>query len=737
VIGDVTWETPSPTSAGSLPLGNGDLAANVWVEPNGDIVFYLAKNDACDHLGRLIKIGRLRITLTPGLLTAGTKFAQKLSLEDASILISGGDTTVRLWVDAHWPRLVIELNTAQPVEVRASLDPWRTTARPIGEKEAHAACGLEGGPLKLLALPDHLVDGDANSVVWFQRNESSVWALTLDQQSLGAFKAKSSDPLLHRTFGGCLAGANFLQADARTLASRGPVTAATLTVTAHTAQTETAEQWIAQVRAKSDSAAASLTSDLWRDHCQWWRDFWARSYIRPEARAPDWDCAALIAQQSAWHRFMVACCSRGLYPMKFNGGLFTAEWGLKDENFDADYRRWGGGYWFQNTRLIYWSMLANGDYELLQPLFRMYRDMLPLAEHRSQAWFGHGGAFFPETLYFWGTHLPSNYGWDRTGKAAREIDNRYIRHYWTSGLELVALMLETFAHTGDTALLENELLPIARAVLGFYARHYPDDATGKLRFAPAQALETWWDAENPLPEIAALHFLLPRLQALPGKFLSPADLAAWQTLAARVPPLPMAQADGRTKLLAAEKHEDVPNNSENPELYAVFPFKLYGLGRPDLATAQWTFARRLFPDTGGWRQDAVHAALLGLTETAAFCVQKNYTDSSNFAARFRGFWGPNYDWVPDFDHGSVAQLALQTMLVQTVGDKIYLFPAWPGERWNVTFKLHLPGQTVVEGELKDSVLTRLSVTPESRARDIVVLLGVDKSKLAPAPDPRT
>ena len=731
MIGDVIWTTPGQGSADSLPLGNGDIAANVWSEPNGDIGVYLAKNDAWDHLGRLIKIGRLHLRLTPALAVNGGRFEQKLSLADASIVLTAADVTVRLWIDAHWPRLVVEVDSKSPCTVSASLDPWRAAPREIGVKEAHAACGLEGGPIKLTALPDQLVAAELDAVTWYQRNESSIWAASLDQQGLGEFKAKSSDPLLHRTFGGRLAGTGFKKSDERTLASLGATTSARLAVTVHAAQTPTLAQWLEQIRAAASAAAAPAPADLWRDHQHWWAEFWGRSYIRPVARAPDWDQAATIGQQSAWQRYLVACCGRGLYPVKFNGGLFTADWGLKDENFDADYRRWGGGYWWQNTRLIYWALLANGDYELMRPLFRMYRDMLPLAEHRTQAWYGHGGAFFPETLYFWGTHLPSNYGWDRTGKKTGEIENRYIRYYWTSGLEFIALMLETHAHTGDSALLEHELLPVARAVLKFCALHYPNDAGGKLRFAPAQALETWWESENPMPEIAALHDLLPKLLALPAASLLPADVADWHALAARLPALPMGRSGGRPILLAAEKHEDVPSNTENPELYAVFPFKLYGLGRPDLEIAQWTFTRRMFPDTGGWRQDAVHAALLGLTEAAAFYVSKNYNDRGNFGGTFKGFWGPNYDWVPDFDHGSVTQLALQTMLVQSVGDKILLFPAWPAARWNVTFKLHLPRQTIVEGELKDGQLIHLAVNPESRRANVVVLLGKDATAFPP------
>ncbi len=723
MIGDVRWSSPGQTSADSLPLGNGNLAANVWTEHAGDLVFYLAKNDAWDHLGRLIKLGRVRLRLTPGLTAPGGKFEQSLSLADASVAVTNGDTTVRLWIDAHWPRLVIDVTSRTPCQIEASLDPWRTAARTLSDRETHGACGLEGGPVPLVTQPDRLVTDEPDAVVWYQRNETSVWALTLDQQALGAFKAKSRDPLLHHTFGGRLTGAGFVRQGDSTLTTTSRVTSATLVLSAQSAQTATLGEWLTQLRAAAPSTASA---DHWRDHVQWWKEFWDRSYIRPVCRAPDWGQAALIAEQSAWQRYLVTCCGRGLYPVKFNGGLFTADWARPEEPFDADYRRWGGGYWFQNTRLIYWAVLASGDHELTRPLFRMFRDLLPLAEHRTKVWFGHGGAFFPETFYFWGTHLPSNYGWDRTGKAAGDIENRYIRRHWSSGLELVALMLETHAHTGDAALLESELLPIARAVLRFYAEHYPDDAGGRLRIAPAQALETWWEAENPQPEIAGLHFLLPRLLALPGPAVTAADRDAWRALATRLPPLPVGESGGRKKLLAAERHEDVPSNSENPELYAVFPFRLYGLGRPDLELAQWTFARRMFPDTGGWRQDAVQAALLGLTEAAAFYVGKNFTDPSNTAFRFKGFWGPNYDWVPDFDNGSVSQLTLQTMLLQAVGERIYLFPAWPVERWDVTFKLHAPHATIIEGELSGGRLVRLSVTPESRRMDVTVLLGRDQ-----------
>jgi len=43
---NVVWTEPGPGSAESMPLGNGDVGLNLWVEPGGDLVFYISKTDA-------------------------------------------------------------------------------------------------------------------------------------------------------------------------------------------------------------------------------------------------------------------------------------------------------------------------------------------------------------------------------------------------------------------------------------------------------------------------------------------------------------------------------------------------------------------------------------------------------------------------------------------------------------------------------------------------------------------
>jgi alpha-L-fucosidase 2 len=98
-------------------------------------------------------------------------------------------------------------------------------------------------------------------------------------------------------------------------------------------------------------------------------------------------------------------------------------------------------------------------------------------------------------------------------------------------------------------------------------------------------------------------------------------------------------------------------------LYAVFPFRLFGVGKPELETGRLTFEKRTVKGNNGWRQDDTQAAMLGMTQVAAdYIVERAKTKHEE--SRFPAFWGPNMDWIPDQDHGGNLMMALQTMLMQ-------------------------------------------------------------------------
>lgn len=124
---NLTWDSLGTDQNSSMPLGNGDLALNVWTEQNGDIVLLVAKADAWSENGQLLKLGRVRVTLTPNPFTANSPFAQTLRLETGEVQIQAGQSRARIWVDANHPVAHLEIQTPQPVQIRARSEVWRTT----------------------------------------------------------------------------------------------------------------------------------------------------------------------------------------------------------------------------------------------------------------------------------------------------------------------------------------------------------------------------------------------------------------------------------------------------------------------------------------------------------------------------------------------------------------------------------------------------------------------------------
>lgn len=701
---NVSWDSPSRDASGSMPLGNGDVGANVWVEENGDLLLLIAKTDAWDENATLLKLGRIRIRLSP---VAITPFRQTLHLRTGEIEIILGATRVRVFVDANHPTIVIEAD-GEPVELSAKLEMWRNEPYTIKTQTGDLFKQLgKPDPFPTIVSPDQVLDSP-DRVMWCHHNgprEHDGYEINLRLQGLGEMLDRLTHPLLGRTFGASMQGEGFVRRDNFTLGSSSPARSHRFTVTALTMHPSSIEQWRGQLEQIAGAADRTV-------HEHWWEAFWARSHMFVTSA----DAHALeVTRAYVLQRFMNACAGRGAQPIKFNGSVFTVG---KPE--DPDFRRWGGpGFWFMNQRLIYWPMLAMGDFDLLRPWLAMYRDMLPLLRHRTRVFYNHGGAHFPETIMFWGAEVSAHYGWTPFEQRARpEAECSYVSYYWTCGLELSLILHVWFEMTQDESVARDFVVPIADAVIEFYDLHYPRDAEGKLRIEPSQSLETWHDATNPLPELAGLHVLLPRLLAMPRHLVPGTMQERCQRILRQLPPLPTGEKDGRKVLLPAERF-DKKFNTENPELYAVFPFRLHGVGKPHLQLARDTFALRRHASHDCWSQDDIQMAFLGLTNQAKEWVSKRAGPASHSDSRFPAFWNAFHDWIPDMDHGGVLQMALQSMLMQCDGRQILLLPAWPRE-WDADFKLHAPFQTILEGKVRAGWIEDLHVTPEARREDVVI-----------------
>ncbi|MBC7328694.1 LamG domain-containing protein, partial [bacterium] len=418
-------------------------------------------------------------------------------------------------------------------------------------------------------------------------------------------------------------------------------------------------------------------------------------------------------------RFITACAGRGAYPIKFNGSLFVMPWpGCPN---DADYRRWGPGYWWQNTRLPYISACTSGDYDIMQPLFNMYAgEVFEVSKFRVRRYFGFEGVYYPECIYPWGAVFMDTYGWEKPASEREDKlqSSRWHKYEWVGGLELVYMMLDYYEHTLDEKFLREKVIPLAYEICLFFNNFYKTGPDGKLIMEPSQALETWWDCRNPMPEIAGLQAITARLLALPEGKLPSHIKDFLREFREKIPPLPLREIDGVMMLAPAERFAQ-KSNVENPELYAVFPFRLVSFEKPNVELGIQALRHREDRGNFGWRQDDIFMAYLGLAKEAKDYIVGR-ARAKNPLCRFPAFWGPNYDWTPDQDHGGVLMKALQSMLIQTEGRRIYLFPAWPKE-WDVDFKLHAPYRTTIEGKLIGGKLVELKVTPEERRKDITIL----------------
>ena len=196
----------------------------------------------------------------------------------------------------------------------------------------------------------------------------------------------------------------------------------------------------------------------------------------------------------------------------------------------------------------------------------------------------------------------------------------------------------------------------------------------------------------------------------------PAAACRWARPASdgKIPDEGKAAPDGKPIILPAEKYSKSAN-VENTEMYAVFPYHQYGVGLPDLELARDTYAAKLFRSSTCWGHDGLDAATLGLAATARAEVTANFTAYGS--ERFKWFWKQGHDAEPDMDNGGAGMSILQLMLLQTVGGKTLVFPAWPKE-WNVDFKLHGPGGAVIRGTCRDGC-TQVETTAGKGAPNLV------------------
>lgn len=722
----LVFDTPAENDRGLMILGNGEVGAIAWIDPDGTLHTRLQRSDSWNEAGCHVKVGA--IDYVTGRTVDEGSFRQELLPSTGEFLArwtsGGGAVSLSYRIQRGAEPFAVCRVEGAPTTV-AKVVNWRLYPggakaikiqtegdEPFAIDNWFFRSGAAQVPGKCFTvnadrlLPDGWVHENRRETVREMMSYYARWQATDD---LG-----KPDLLTDRVFG------------AITRTDRAGDAALFVTAVTCFHPCASAVEWERRTRELLEAKGWDLTDEAAARtrHQTAWTAIWNRSFIRlapsqkTASRVPSLarECALV---QRAWElqRYATVCAGGGSLPIRFNGSIFTAE--LKG---DPDCRRWGSGYWWQNTRLAYYPMLAAGDFDLMQGLFNMYLPLLDFNRRRTRKYLGHGGAYFPECMQPWGDHFADVYGcrpWaERTDKLQ---DNEWHKYEWVGQLELSLLLLERWAFTGDDDWFRREALPSIREYVRFFDEHYKLRPDGCYDWQPAQAAETWWKCTTPMPETAGLRRVTDLLLALPDGLLTAADRALFAKISARIPKLPERRLKNGTRIYAAADSFAIRKNCENPELYCVFPFRLCSFEKPNAEQGRRTYGSRREKRYSGWTQDELFAAYLGLTDEARQHLVNRVATNSAKEFRWPAYWGPNFDWMPDQCAGGNIQNITQSMLIQWDGKKIFLLPAWPKD-WNCHFRLHAPFRTTVEGWVVDGRLQDLTVTPAERRQDVVFTL---------------
>jgi hypothetical protein len=306
--------------------------------------------------------------------------------------------------------------------------------------------------------------------------------------------------------------------------------------------------------------------------------------------------------------------------------------------------------------------------------------------------------------------------------------NNWLEYQWDTQFEFGLMMLDLERYTGADI---SKYIPFIESGLTFYNEHYQYqakmrsrsvfDGDGHLILYPGTAVETYKMAYNATSTIAALKTILTRLLELPENYLSAERRLHWEEMLKRIPPIAFREKEGHKTISPAWTWARI-NNQEIPSIIPCISMGNVWNWKTRFGDChQYLEIRNRPAHSEKPRQLAPGCHLLC---TAGFdrrgCC--NYHQkATGFGTPFSDLLGPGHDWVPDHNWGGSGMIGLQEMLMQTVDDKIFLFPAWPKE-WDVSFKLHAPYNTTVEGVLKDGKLVNIIVTPESRKQNLEIML---------------
>jgi len=445
-------------------------------------------------------------------------------------------------------------------------------------------------------------------------------------------------------------------------------------------------------------AASTLAADaaqLVRDHEAEWQRFWAASGV-------DLDDGFL---SSTWYRnlYFLRCVSK---PGVQCVGLYA---GLIHDGMPP----WHGGHTTNyNAEQTFWSSFATNHTELNEPYEQLVSEYLPRARWLCRQLFDCEGAYFPHNLF--------NFEPPHPEKCKSRIGRQQFYVTWSytigvSGFTVQNLWLR-YKYQPDRDYLERIAYPAVRDVATFYA-NYIDQCEeaegGKVLLAPSVSPEHWGWTHNLLRnrngtfDIAFARYTMQA--AIEGATTLGRDTELAARLRKAIERLPDYPTTGGDEPIVVDVQDAPPiNYNIAVPVVPVFPADVvtWFAAEPEKTLFARTVERVRWNGYNSSIIVPIARARLSLPGTWEFLKREMQARSRpNGTITLRAG-----DRCGHFTEQFAAAAAVSELLLQSVGDIIRVFPAWPKDKDARFRDLRAQGGFLVSAAQQGSTTGPIAVT---------------------------
>lgn len=445
------------------------------------------------------------------------------------------------------------------------------------------------------------------------------------------------------------------------------------------------------------STVAADPAELIASHEAAWGRFWARSGLLLDD--------PMLTR--TWYRnlYFFRCVAK---PGAISPGLFAS--------LINSYPAWHGDYHTNyNIQQAYWTAFAANHPELAEPYDRLIREYLPRARWLCRQIFSTEGAYYPHVLFAYEPPEPE--------KCRSRNGRQYIHHVWGYTLGVAGFTVQPlwwhYKYEPSRRLLEETAYPAVRDVAEFQAAFIEQcDGDDRVVLAPTVSPEHWgWTPRfernrNCAFDIAMFRYIFEA--AIEGAETLGRDselVARWRRAMGRLPNYPL-HGEEAPVVVDVEGAPPIGYNIAVPAT-PVFPGDVVtwfsAQAEKDLFTRtidglRWNGnnstiilgvarARLSMPGTYAWVCEELSARQ---RPNGTLTLNRN-------EPRFR------FNAFGHYTEQFAATMAISELLVQSVGDVIRVFPAWPAEK-DAQFKnLRTQGGFLVSAAMKDGKIERVEI----------------------------